>query len=126
MPELISPAPELLPLGLTELTWTARDKGPNPPSDTRDYAPTAIQRIIVRDTQPPILLAPPSKVIEASGDVPLIAAAIGDAAAVDLVDVQPTDRQRRAGVVSAGSAHARAVERDGSSATRPWRRSKSP
>lgn len=89
-PELrIVDAPNVLPLGFSELTWEARDRGPNPTDDGKNYAPTAAQPILVRDTQPPILLAPPSKVIEAPGDVPLGAAAIGDPAAVDLVDVQP-------------------------------------
>ena len=89
-PELILVAPDLLPLGSNEVTWIARDLGPNPPDDPRDFAPTAIQPIVVQDTQPPLLLAPPSKVIEAAGAVPLASAGIGDAAAVDLVDVQPT------------------------------------
>lgn len=87
-PELILSGPELLRLGAQQVTWTARDRGPNP-ADGRDYAPTAVQNILVRDTQPPLLLAPPSKVILDTAPVALADAAIGNAAAIDLVDVQP-------------------------------------
>lgn len=88
-PELILSGPELLRLGAQQVTWTARDRGPNPTDDGQDYSPTAVQNILVRDTQPPLLLAPPSKVILDTAPVPLADAAIGDAAAIDLVDVQP-------------------------------------
>ena len=88
MPELSNDAPELLELGQTIVTWTARDKGPNP-NDGQDYAPPATQTIIVQDTQPPLLLAPPSKVIEATTDLTRAEADIGNAVAVDLADVQP-------------------------------------
>jgi len=88
VPELLDNTPEFLPLGQTIVTWTARDLGPNP-SDDQDYAPTSTQIIIVEDTQPPLLLAPPSKVIEATAGVPLGEADIGDAVAIDLADVQP-------------------------------------
>lgn len=88
-PELILNGPELLLLGQQQVTWTAKDRGPNPSDDGQDYAPMAVQNIIVRDTQPPLLLAPPSKVILDTADVPLAAANIGNAVAIDLVDVQP-------------------------------------
>jgi hypothetical protein len=88
-PILSSDAPELLPIGETFVTWTAKDQGPNP-NDGQDYAPTAVQTIIVEDTQPPLLLVPPSKVIESNADVSLVDAAIGDAVAIDLADQQPT------------------------------------
>lgn len=89
-PLLSSNAPELLRLGPHQVVWTAKDRGPNPPNDGQDYAPTAVQNILVQDTQPPLMLAPPSKVILDTADVPLDAAAIGEAVAIDLVDVQPT------------------------------------
>ena len=88
-PEILIDAPEFLPLGDHEITITARDWGPNPPDDGQDYAPTAVLNIRVRDTEPPLMLAPPSKVILSSVDVSRDAAEIGDAVAVDLVDVQP-------------------------------------
>ena len=89
-PILSSDTPELLPVGETTIvTWTAKDQGPNP-NDGQDYAPTAVQSIIVKDTQPPLLLVPPSKVIESNAAVSLVDAAIGDAVAIDLADQQPT------------------------------------
>jgi len=88
-PIVTSDAPELLPLGETVVTWTAQDAGPNP-ADGQDYAPTAQQTVIVQDTQPPLLLAPPSKVLESDSDISAEAAMIGDGVAVDLSDPQPT------------------------------------
>jgi hypothetical protein len=88
-PEITLSGPELLPLGANQITFTARDRGPNP-NDGQDYAPMAVQNVDVRDTQPPLLLAPPSKVILGTADLPLGQAQIGDAAGIDLVDVQPT------------------------------------
>lgn len=87
-PELILGGPEFLPLGLQQVTWMARDRGPNP-DDGQDYSPSAVLNILVRDSQPPLLLAPPSKVILSLADVSLADAGVGDAAAIDLVDVQP-------------------------------------
>jgi hypothetical protein len=101
-PELILAAPDFLDLGTHQITWTAKDRGPNP-DDGKDYAPTATQNILVRDTQPPLLLAPPSKVILASADVDLASAGIGDAAAIDLVDVQPEVTNDAPAVFSANS-----------------------
>lgn len=87
-PILSVDAPSLLKLGDHQLTWTARDRGPNP-NDGQDYAPTAVQNILVQDTQPPLLLAPPSKVILSTSEVLQADAEIGAAVAIDLVDVQP-------------------------------------
>ena len=87
-PLLSSDAPELLPIGTTTVTWTAKDQGPNP-ADGQDYAPTAMLTVVVEDTQPPLLLAPPSKVIEADTSIGLAAAEIGEAVAVDLADPVP-------------------------------------
>ncbi len=88
-PELILDAPELLTLGTNNVTWTARDKGPNPPDDGQDYAPTATQTVIVADRQPPIILAPPGKVVESAAPLSLADAEVGEPAVVDLVDVAP-------------------------------------
>ncbi|MGI9344253.1 MAG: Ig-like domain-containing protein [Gammaproteobacteria bacterium] len=85
--EIILSAPELLKLGPQQVTLTARDRGPNP-DDSQDYAPTAEVNIIVEDTEPPLLLAPPSKVIWGTADVTRDDANIGDAVANDIVDVQ--------------------------------------
>jgi len=89
MPLLELDAPPMLPIGKTEVTWTARDRGPNP-ADGQNYEPTATQLVLVQDTQPPLLLAPPSKVIEHPSSLAKNDADIGSAVAVDLADVQPT------------------------------------
>lgn len=86
MPTLSVDAPELLPIGDTVVTWRAQDLGPNP-DDGQDYGPEVTQTIRVEDTQPPLLLAPPSRVIESN--VAVSNPEIGDAVAVDLADVQP-------------------------------------
>jgi hypothetical protein len=88
-PIVTNDAPELLPVGETVVTWTARDAGPNP-DDGQNYAPTAQQIVIVEDTQPPLLLAPPSKVLESATDVSSEAAMLGNALAVDLSDPYPS------------------------------------
>jgi len=88
-PELSLSSPNFLPLGSHQVTWTARDRGPNPPDDGLDYAPKAVQNILVVDREPPLLLAPPSKVILGTADVSLATASVGEAVAIDLVDVQP-------------------------------------
>lgn len=88
-PEIVIQAPDLLPLGEQEVTFIARDRGPNPAASPLDFAPRAVQRIVVRDTQPPLLLAPPARIILDTFPLPLELAAIGAAATVDLVDVQP-------------------------------------
>ena len=95
-PDVTIDGPELLLLGPQQVTVTARDLGPNPPGDGQDYAPTAVQNIIVRDTQPPLLLAPPSKVILDTAPVALAQAQIGDAARHRPRRRAAEDRQRRA------------------------------
>lgn len=119
-PEIFVSGPELLPLGAQQVTITARDRGPNPPNDGQDYAPTAVQNIVVRDTQPPLLLAPPSRVILDSADVGLEQAQIGAAASIDLVDVQPTvgnDAPQVFAVNARTEVHWTATDDSGNSAT---------
>jgi hypothetical protein len=95
-PILSLEAPELLRLNVPpqvqQVTWTARDRGPNPIADGQNYAPQAVQNIMVMDRQAPLLLAPPSKVILSSVDISAAEADIGDAVAIDLADVQPVVR----------------------------------
>jgi hypothetical protein len=88
-PIITMDAPEFLPLGLQTVEFTFTDRGPNPANDNNDYAPTFTQTIDVQDNQAPLLLAPPSKVILATDDVPLDREVIGTAIAVDLVDAEP-------------------------------------
>lgn len=80
----------LLAIGNNVLTWTVRDSGPLPGGGfNSDFV---IQQVNVEDTQGPILVPPPSRVIEvppaasglASGQV-----ALGAARVVDLADPNP-------------------------------------
>ena len=86
-------ADEFLPLGESIVTFEFKDRGPNPPLEPGQpddyYAPTFEQRINVVDTQPPLMLVPPSKVILSPDSVPLADADIGTPIAIDLVDVNP-------------------------------------
>ncbi|MEO0438473.1 MAG: Ig-like domain-containing protein [Pseudomonadota bacterium] len=59
---LTNDLPILLPLGNTDVTWTATDPGPGLTRDRNSV--TATQRITVQDTQAPIIVPPPSRVIE--------------------------------------------------------------
>jgi formylglycine-generating enzyme required for sulfatase activity len=80
--------PGFLPLGSHVVTWRVEDLGPNPGGE--NFFDEVQVTVVVADTQPPLLLAPPSKVIEtANSEVPLVDANIGFAAAVDLADPQP-------------------------------------
>ncbi len=92
--------PTLLPVGPTDVTWTATDLGPAPTGGRNSV--TASQRIIVQDTQPPIIVPPPSRVIEvdpadtdgsdgidAEGVNPAVVN-LGVPRVVDLADPSPT------------------------------------
>ncbi|MEM1144225.1 MAG: Ig-like domain-containing protein [Pseudomonadota bacterium] len=92
--------PTLLPLGITDVTWTATDPGPGLFSDRNSV--TATQRITVQDTQAPIIVPPPSTVIEvdpsdldgsdgkdATGVNPAVVD-LGFPLVVDLADPSPT------------------------------------
>ena len=80
-------APFLLPLGTTQVTWSALDSGPiggsNPGIDT------VVQTITVEDTRPPILLAPPSRVIESSDTATTDDFDVGTAVVFDVADPDP-------------------------------------
>ena len=54
--------PLLLPLGETTVKWTVRDRGPTDQGGVN--ALSKIQTLVVTDTQPPIIVAPPGRVIE--------------------------------------------------------------
>ena len=73
-----SDAPAVFPLGTTTVTWTAADAAGN--------AATAVQRVVVLDTTPPLLIAPPTASAEASGPSTALAD-IGRATASDAVGV---------------------------------------
>ncbi|MEL7296186.1 MAG: hypothetical protein AAGJ86_00925, partial [Pseudomonadota bacterium] len=76
-----------MPVGeVTEVRWTARDNGPtniNGGFNSEEF----VQRVIVQDTLPPIVLAPPARIVESSTAT---AVDIGRPAVFDLADVRPT------------------------------------
>ncbi len=80
-------APFLLPLGLNQITWEARDSGPlgigNPGTAS------VIQNVLVQDTRAPIILAPPSRVIEADVAPGVEQVDIGAALVFDVADPDP-------------------------------------
>ncbi len=81
-------APFKLPLGTTEVVWQAVDTGPiggqNP-----GFASVS-QFITVEDTRAPIILAPPSRVIESSVAATIDDFDIGTAVVFDVADPDPT------------------------------------
>ncbi|MEE4175784.1 MAG: Ig-like domain-containing protein [Xanthomonadales bacterium] len=80
----------LLPIGTTVLRWTVRDTGPLPGGGfNSDFD---LQQITVQDTQGPILVPPPSRVIEipsASSGLDASQVNLGAARVVDLADPDP-------------------------------------
>ncbi len=54
--------PNLLPLGESTVTWTVADLGPSP--EGGNYSLSKTQTLVVADTQPPIIVPPPGRVIE--------------------------------------------------------------
>ncbi len=82
--------PTLLPIGTTEVTWTATDFGPAGPGDGR-RTDTAVQRIRVEDTLAPIIVPPPSRVLEVdSGGLSATSVDLGVPMVVDLADAMPS------------------------------------
>ena len=83
-------APPLLDMGFHLLTWTAADTGPRPGGG--GHAVETSQLILVQDTQAPILVPPPSRVIEVPAAQPGLDAdevMLGAARVVDLADPDP-------------------------------------
>lgn len=83
--------PDLLRIGSTSVTWTGTDAGPNQ-SGTNNSV-TAFQTIIVEDTQAPIMITPPGKVIEIdpaqASAVDALTVQLGVPRVVDLADPTP-------------------------------------
>lgn len=92
--------PSLLPIGPIDVTWTATDLGPN--EDGGRNSVQSVTRIVVQDTQPPIIVPPPARVIEvdptdfdasdgldADGVNPAVVD-LGVPRVVDLADPSPT------------------------------------
>ncbi len=80
-------APFLLPLGTTTITWAALDTGPVGGSNSGIAMVT--QNITVEDTRPPILLAPPSRVIESNVTASTDDFDVGTAVVFDVADPDP-------------------------------------
>jgi hypothetical protein len=80
----------LLNLGTNLITWTVRDSGPRPGGGFN--FDTEWQQVVVADTQAPILVPPPSRVIEVPGTDSGLSAnevVLGAAQVVDLADPDP-------------------------------------
>lgn len=77
-------APVLLPLGTNVITWTASD--PRPVGGNNSGQDTVTQTIIVEDTKAPILLAPPSRVVESVSAISSADFDLGTAVTFDLAD----------------------------------------
>lgn len=88
-PQLSHDAPFLLPIGATTVVWSATDSGPLPPDDSNPGVATVVQTVVVEDTLAPILLAPPSRVIESSVAASLADVQVGSAVVFDLADPNP-------------------------------------
>lgn len=92
MPFLLrNDAPDLLGIGSNSVTWTVSDFGPLPGGDVNSDA--IVQQVIVEDTQAPIMVPPPSRVIEVPANEPGLDAAaveLGVPRVVDLADPAPT------------------------------------
>ena len=84
---LSNDAPVLLQIGDNPITWTVTDPrqvgGGNPGFDT------LIQNVIVQDTRAPLLLAPPSRVVEANAPITPSDFDVGTAVVFDLADPEP-------------------------------------
>lgn len=80
-------APTLLPIGTTTITWEALDTGPIG-GDNSGRA-TVTQSITVHDTRAPIILAPPSRVIESMNAATTDQFDIGNAVVFDVADPNP-------------------------------------
>ncbi len=80
----------LLSVGNNPLTWTIRDSGPLPGGGFNSNV--LVQQVLIEDTQAPILVAPPSRVIEVPAANPGLDADqvnLGAPRVVDLADPDP-------------------------------------
>lgn len=80
-------APDFLPIGTTVVTWTARDTGALGPGNPG--IASVQQNVVVQDTLAPILLAPPSRVIESNAPASPADVDLGTAVVFDLADANP-------------------------------------
>ncbi len=71
------------------LQWQVADSGPNLDGDV-NLSPVVSQKIILRDSNPPILIAPPSRVVEIELGLTSVEVPLGSPRIFDLVDLSPT------------------------------------
>ncbi len=81
-------APFILPIGTTQVTWEAIDTGPLGGANLG--LATVVQNITVQDTRAPIILAPPSRVIESNVAAITDDFDVGNAVVFDVADPNPT------------------------------------
>ena len=83
--------PDLIRLGTTQAVWTSRDSGPTPSGTPNTVR--AFQSIVVEDTQAPLMITPPGKVIEIdpaqASQVAAEEVVLGTPRVVDLADPAP-------------------------------------
>lgn len=84
---LSNDATPLLNLGENRITWTVSDSGPLPGGGGN--SDSLIQRVTVEDTQGPILVPPPGRVIEAQSGLGADQVLLGVPRVVDLADPAP-------------------------------------
>ena len=80
----------LLPGDHETLQWQVADSGPNINTGGPNYSPVVDQNFEVRDTNPPALIAPPSKVVEIPRTASSASVQLGSPRVFDLVDLTPT------------------------------------
>jgi CSLREA domain-containing protein/uncharacterized repeat protein (TIGR01451 family) len=86
-PKLTYHTPRFWPLGATNvITWTLSDNGARDASGGVNQT-VALQTISVVDTKPPILVAPPHVILEATGTVTV---PLGRPQVFDVADLRPT------------------------------------
>ncbi len=115
-PQVTVPIAPFLALGSHQLTWTARDAGPAPAGGVNSGS--LVQTIIIEDTRPPAIQAPPPIVIE-SASAP-IALDIGVPLVFDVVDLDPSIERDGPGSFPFGLTVVRWRAVDASGNASPW------
>lgn len=116
VPQVSVPIAPFLGLGGHQLTWTARDAGPAPGGGANSAS--VVQTIIIEDTRPPQIQAPPPIVIE-SASAP-VALDIGVPMVFDVVDLDPSIERDGPGSFPFGVTVVRWRATDASGNASPW------
>lgn len=115
-PQVSVPILPFLPLGSHQLTWTARDAGPAPGGGVNSAA--VVQTVIIEDTRPPQIKAPPPVVVE-SATAP-VALDIGVPLVFDVVDLDPSIERDGPSSYPYGVSVVRWRATDASGNSSPW------